>query len=89
MVYRFIEDEGYQYRIRVYDLMRMNCSQDEVSAEKALEEAKKVLEKGDHYNLQYSDFKLNTTSAVLALSMYQGDKIMLSMDPDIYKFRIL
>jgi len=89
MVYRFIQDEGYQYRIRVYDLMRMNCSQDEVSAEKAFEEAKEVLEKGDHQNSQYSDFKLNTTSAVLALSMYHGDKIMLSMDPDIYKFRIL
>jgi hypothetical protein len=89
MVYRFINDVGYQYRIRVYDLKQMDCSRDEEAAERAFGDAKKVLEKGDHYNLQYSDFKLNTTSAVLALSMHQGDKIMLSMDPDIYKFRIL
>ena len=35
------------------------------------------------------DFKVNSTSLVMALSMYDGDKIMVSLDPDIYKFRVM
>ena len=86
MVYRTLNEMGYQFRIRVYNIKEMECNG---NIEKNFNSTD-VSTLSDQYVIKdnYVDFKLNTSSSVLAINMYEGDKIMLSMDPDIYKFRL-
>ena len=97
MVYRILKDKGYEYRIRIYDIEFIQCGKrfDKAKQMKDLAEHEILFLDGSMFNEQnvedigFHDFKIDTSSSILALNMHNGNLITFSADPDIYKFRVL